>query len=298
MEHLLVTAIVTLSAVAVLAPVIRGTKKRTDDGSPCGGGCGGCNLGCDAKSKFAVAGLVVMLLVSPAAALDTVEPYDPGATDAEYYAGFGGIGKAAGDRELSNELVLGYGLMQGFAAYLGTCVAVDQQRFQGESSLCFGLIGTPVETDHVDVDLFLDVGAAGDGLGTLSLTPMAEINYDADPDMGTWGLYLRGGWSAYGEAAAVESVGQNRLVDFGVNPGAYYRITPRHELLIEYDRTIPVGNGRDGENPTQGWALGLNTEIAGALEVITQLHRDVPAAGEDATWSFTLGFIAGLPTGD
>ena len=300
MEHALVTVIVAVAAFAVMAPAIRGTRKSAKNDSPCGGGCGGCNLGCDLKSKLAITGAVLALLVTPAAALDTVEPYDAGATDAEYYLGYGGMGQAAADRELSNEIVLGYGLMDGFATYLGTCVAVDQQYFRGESSLCFGLIGTPLETDHVDVDLALDVGAAGDGLGTLSLSPMAEVNYDHDPEMGSWGLYLRGGYSAYGGSGdpALGSSSARRLVDFTVNPGAYLRLTERHELLVEYDRTMGVGDDRTADETVHGFAIGMNSLVTPSLELVTQLHRDVPRTGQDATWSFTLGFIAGLPTGN
>lgn len=295
MENAIVTLVVVLAALTIVGPVLRGKKRDADipSSSACGGGCKGCSFVCNTKTAVLVAlGLVV---ASPAVALDTVEHFDHGPTNAEYYLGYGGFGRTAAERELSNEIVLGIGLTDRLSTYLGSCVAVDQQQFAGETSLCFGLMATPFESDHFDLDLLFDVGAAGDGLGSLSLSPWIELNYDDDPDMGTWGLYLRSGFSAYGQGVdPLDGAALDRLVDFGLNPGAYYRITENHELLFEADLGYGMGSGRDASENVRGVAIGLNSMVSPSIELITQLHRDVPRNGDDPTWSMTLGFIATL----
>ena len=295
MENAIVSLVVVLSALTIIGPVLRGKKRPANDGatSSCGGGCKGCSFVCNTKTAVLVAlGLVV---ASPAAALDTVEHFDHGPTNAEYYLGYGGVGRAAAERELSNEFVLGIGLTDRLSTYLGSCVALDQLRFHGETSLCFGLLATPIESDHFDLDLLFDVGAGGDGLDALSLSPWVELNFDQDPEMSTWGLYLRSGFSAYGQGVdPVDGAALDRLVDFGLNPGAYYQLTEKHQLLFEADLSYGMGDDREESENARGLAVGLNSMVSPAIELITQLHRDLPRDGGDPTWSVTLGFIATL----
>ena len=235
---------------------------------------------------------------SPARALDTLETFDVGATNAEFYLGYAGMGAPGAHRELSNELVLGYGLTDRFSAYLGACVAVDQRHFNGATNLCFGLVATPIDRDHFDLDLALDIGASGNGLGTLSLAPMVELNYDHDPEMSTWGLYVRTGIVAYGqESAGLENADPlDRLVDMSLNPGAYLQLSERFQVLVEYESARGLGSDRDGEDPTHGLALGLNTMVTPAVELIASLHRDIPVGDESAKWGLSLGFVATLPS--
>lgn len=234
---------------------------------------------------------------TPARALDTLETFDVGATDAEFYLGYAGMGAPGAARELSHELVLGYGLTDRFSAYLGTCVAVAQTDFNGATSLCFGLAATTIDRDHFDLDLVLDVGASGSGLGTLSLAPMLEMNFDHDPEMATWGLYLRTGIVAYGqEPAELEDADQlERLVDLNLNPGAYLHLSERFEVLVEYETARGVGSDRAGEAPTRVVALGLNTLITPDVELIVSLHRDRPVSEDAAHWGLSVGFVATLP---
>ena len=51
-----------------------------------------------------------------------------------------------------------------------------------------GIFGTPVDSDHFDLDLFLDASFSPDEFG---LTPALELNFDLAPDLEVWGVYIR-----------------------------------------------------------------------------------------------------------
>lgn len=233
--------------------------------------------------------LAALLAAAPASALDTTEVFDPGPTNAELHMGYGGVGRAPTDRELSKELVFGYGLSNRASAYLATCLAVDQATFARETALCFGMLSTAVDTDHFDVDLMLDVEAAGNGLDALGLAPGIELNFDRDPGMSGWGLYVRSAFVSTHPGSGLE-----RLQDLVVNPGAYLRVSDRFEVLVEYDAVWGLGVGRDRTGDATGLAIGLNTFVSPAIELISQVHRTSPVESEQATWSVGLGLVATL----
>ena len=243
--------------------------------------------------------LFFLLPVGMARALDTTEPFDPGFFDAEAYWGYDGLGHTVDSREFSNELILGYGLtsrvsIQGGASFVG-----QDGYFAGEKSLSLGLFAAAIERDHFDLDLMLDFGATGEGFGDYSISPGIEVNYDRDPDMSSWGLYLRSGPSAFRQWEGVGGDTRRRrgLLDYGLNPGAYLRLSPRHELLVEYDLSLALGKGRSADETAQLMGLGFNMQISEALELVSQIQHTFPRGGEKAKFGIAVGFIATLPSG-
>lgn len=232
-------------------------------------------------------------------ALDTTEPFDAGLSDAEAYIGYDGLGRTQSPRELSNEFVLGYGLSDRLSIQGGVSFAAEESYFAGDKSLTVGLFATAVDRAHFDFDFMLDFGASGDGLGDLSIAPAIEANYDRDPGMNSWGLYLRTWMSAFRqwEDFGPDTRRRRGLLDYGVNPGAYLRLSPRHEILVEYDLSLALGDRREPDETAQVVGLGFNMQVSDGLELISQVQRDFPRGGRKQKFGVTVGFIATLPLG-
>jgi hypothetical protein len=113
-------------------------------------------------------------------------------------------------------------------------------------------------------------------------------------------LYLRTGASArrQWEELGPDARLRRGLVDYGVNPGAYLRLSPRHELLVEYDRSFALGDRRAPGETTQAVALGFNLQLSDAFELVSQIQRDSPRGGEKPRFGLIVGFIATLPSGE
>lgn len=209
------------------------------------------------------------------------------------------MGLARGQRELSHEFILGYGVGEWGSVYVGSNLTSDQQDFATDTDLLTGIMVTVLDGSHLDLDLMLDLGAPSHDLKALRWAPSIELNYDDDPDMASWGVYLRTGIEGRRERGEFEGDARSwhERSDFGVNPGAYLRLSERHELLIEYDQTIALGEGRAADENGSGIGLGFNLLLSDSVELISQIHRDFPRAGDRARLGLSVGFIATLPTG-
>jgi hypothetical protein len=259
--------------------------------------------------------LPVALLLSPrvASALDTVETFDKGATDAESYMGFDGIGRPATDRVLHGEIVVGYGIVDRFSAFLATGLEADQSFSQASPGLGFGIFGTPVETPHFDLDLIADLGASGPRLSELQVTPAMELNLDLDPDRRGLGLYLRAGVPIYGrtsedgapaedpeapadDAEAHTGDPDTPAVSVELNPGVYLGLGKRHELLLEFDAAFHRDPGT-GAGPVDvgGVGLGYNVTLSPRIELINQVYLDIPQRDEPVGVGVMVGFIGTIP---
>lgn len=242
---------------------------------------------------------LVTAVCSPAMAADTVETWDVGATDVEFYGGFDGLGPQDGERGLYGDILLGYGLAERFSAYLGTTLSASEHFTDGNADVYLGIFGTPLDTDHFDLDLFLDIGAGGDGFDEFTLTPSTELNFDLKPDVGLWGFYLRAGVPIYGrlEQADDGKPQHRRAAELQLNPGTYLTIAPRHQIFVEYDMALHPEAGED-EHAVDigGVTLGYNVVIADPIELITQIYIDIPQADEQASVGLMVGFIATLPS--
>lgn len=242
------------------------------------------------------ASLAALAFAPPAArATDTVETFDVGATDFEFYTSVEGLGLAAAeDRAFGGELVLGYGIVERLSAFLGTSLTGDGHLTGGAASPYVGVFGTPVDTDHVDFDLFLQVGLDGE---QLHIGPSLELNFDADPDQLSWGLYLRSGL----DIAGADEGGGSGFGDLAwameATVGAYWTVHEGHQILAELDTAIPL-HPRDESRPVDlgGVAIGYNVAVHDSIELVSQVWLDLPQEdGEPISAAFLVGFIASLP---
>jgi len=243
--------------------------------------------------------LAVALLDEPARAADTIETWDPAAVDLEFYTTAEGLGRPSAERAFVGEMVLGYGIIPGLSAYLTAALAADGTLGAGVVEPALGIFGTPLDTAAVDLDLLLDVSLSGD---LLHLAPGIELNFDADPDLLTWGLYLRGGLDVSNRTVAADpatgGAGPKGLAwGLAATAGAYWRPHADHQLLLELDAAFAL-NPATGERAAElgGLALGYNVGVHEAIELVTQVRVELPqAADESPSVALTAGFIATLP---
>ena len=239
-----------------------------------------------------------------AKAADTCETFDLGATDFEFYLGYDGIALEKYEGVVSGEVVLGYGFMDGFSGYLAAAGAANEYFTKGSSGLAFGIFGTVVDTDHFDLDLFLHGGFAADEFG---LTPALELNFDLEPDLALWGMYLRVEQALAGRDESTEDDPATADVDessaryvfassTGLTVGSYYTVAENHQLLLEYDMSF-AHNPTAGEDTMEigGVALGYNVMLTDSIEMINQVTFDIPRSGEDFAVGVSTGIIVTMP---
>jgi hypothetical protein len=250
-----------------------------------------------------------MVHASSLQAADTVETWAVGATDVDYYVGADGLRRSRVDRAVFTDIMFGYGLVERLSAYLGTTMEGNGYLSSGAPSLYTGLFGTVIDSRHVDVDLFIDMCASGAGMGDLAFTPAFELNVDADPNMATWGSYLRvavpligqsepGGSGEPGDpgGAGNDRLRHDTLVHVEPVLGAYWAPRPGHQLLIEVDAMMHAKPSPEERRVDLGGvALGYNLALSDAIELISQVHVDVPLGDESVDLGAMVGIIATLP---
>ncbi len=254
-----------------------------------------------------------LLLAGPVPAADTLETWDAGCADVEFAVTLDGMGQDAGERAYCGDMLLGWGVARRLSAYVALSLAGSGDLRDGTPSAGLGVFGTPLETDHVDLDLHLEFGADGPGLGRINLGPSLELNLDAAPDRASWGLYARAGLAlaeaADDEADATAKTGADpgattpvdadgRTVDRLLTVGTYLTLDPKRQLLLEYD-VIYHDEPEPGAPATEhgGLALGYNRLLGEQLELVSQVRWDVPQGGGDGALGMSLGVIATLPGG-
>ena len=137
---------------------------------------------------FSIA-ISILMFTAHVEAADTLEVFDPGATDLELQFCAGGFGSWAGKEAVGGQLVAGFGIADRVSIYSGAALQIDDDF----GSLCgrysLGVYGTPLETDHVDLDVIMGINGSK-GLGDLEFAPGFEINLDRHPEMLSFGLYV------------------------------------------------------------------------------------------------------------
>ncbi len=230
---------------------------------------------------------LVLVIASEARAADTWEGWDPGPSNAEVHAGYSGIGLPGGEHGPGMEYLQGFGLGHTLSTFLSATVqAVGATR----AGFAAGFFGTPVDTDHVDLDLILVLGQEWRRLEDLSAGAAFELNLDLAPDLSVWGVYLRGCIHMGGALeASVEAI-----------LGTYVTLRQRHQILLQADATFVLNpDARADAADVGGIALGYNVLVHDAVELVTELILDVPRAGEALSAGVMLGVILTLPgTGD
>lgn len=249
-----------------------------------------------ASSLFAVVG------VRPAFAADTIETWDVGATDLDFYLGVDGIGRPKHERETFADMMLGYGLIKRLSAYFGTTLQCNEYLGDGSGTIYMGMFGTLAETNHFDLDLFLDVRLGGDAFSELQVTPQVELNFDLDPQMRSWGVYLRAGIPIYGQKILASTnsgdLKYRTNIGFATTLGTYWTVSQGHQILLEYDMGIHPKPNTNSETETEigGVALGYNVRVHDSIELINQIHIDIPQEGEPVAAGIMIGMIATMPS--
>ena len=246
-----------------------------------------------------ITGLLITPRARPARAADTVETWAVGATDLDFYTGYDGLGKRRLDRLIFGTIMLGYGLVERLSAYVGQNLQGNDYFAEGTGTTTLGIYGTPVDTKHFDLDLFLGFSLGGKGYREPGLTPMVELNFDLDPNRLSWGMYLRSGFRIHGRNRSLDQDNPDyeTLHQLEVTVGTYYTIARRHQLLVEHDfvwRTKAAPGARTLE--IGGLAFGYNATLSERFELITQVTVDLPQPGERPSVNFMTGFIVTLPS--
>jgi hypothetical protein len=249
-------------------------------------------------------------------ALDTLEPFDIGVSDFEGYFSYLGAGKQEPDRGFNAEFLLGIGILNRLSGQIYGGGDSNENLTEATGSLGFGLFGTLVDTDHLDLDLGVNftignLGAGGEGpaghsQAEFTVEPCLEVNLDSDPDMNGYGLFLVVESTLGGQDNSYIPPGTptpEEIRAFRITPGTglllagYWRPAERHEILLGYDMSFNH-NARAGERVTDvgGISLGYNVILADPLELITEVYFDIPQDDENFGVDVMVGFIATLPS--
>jgi hypothetical protein len=241
--------------------------------------------------------LLVFGVTPSARAVDTLETYEPGGlTRFEAYLGYTGLGKRQSSRRLTASYLLGVGITDAFSAYHFGGGEFSTTLTEGEGTQGFGLLVTPLDTYHFDLDLVLDASAVGGD--RLVIAPGLELNVDAQPDMSSFGLFVRAyarvsGESSVGEDGAVEA---RRRLDFPAAIGAYNTFGEVHQVLVRYDATVIADPGPEQRDlEVGGLSVGYNLTLDERLELIHEVSLDVPEDDEEIGVGFSLGLVVRLP---
>lgn len=238
---------------------------------------------------------LLVCLASHVRAADTVEIWAAGEGNMEIYSFYDGMRNAPADQAVGGELVMGWGVAERVSVMLATALSANGTLTGGETGFDIAVFGTALDTDHMDVDLIWGLGAAGEGMSEIALTPGFELNLDREPGLESWGVYLRGGAEIYGLEAETDGGPDHSHLDLVFTVGSYYTLGADSQLLLEYDATLPDRDIPHAPDYNHGaLALGYNRMVNDCCELVTQLHLNLPDAEIDASLGVMAGFIAAI----
>jgi hypothetical protein len=221
------------------------------------------------KTKFFLV-LVVFLFSFNIYSRDTLETFDIGFTDFEYYHSTSNLSK---DKKVySNEVHFGIGITSMFSAHYG--VITEKSNDVVDLVNSFGFLLTPLNTEHFDIDVYLDLDS-----GYTTLIGF-EFNYDLKDDLALAGLYFR-----------PEIILNNGYNGYNLVFGSYYTFLEDMQLLLEFD----VNQPSEEDFNIGGITIGFNYSFLEKLELITEFNIDIPQNNEEVNYSLMLGFLATLP---
>ncbi len=242
------------------------------------------------RGRSGLAGLAVLLLLAvssaPALAVDSLELFDPGVSDFEFYLSLSGVGQD--ESAVGAETVLGIGITDCLSGQIFASGEANQYLEGAAAEFGFGIFGTPVDTDHLDLDTGLNVATGGGAHGDFALAPFIEINLDSDPEMLGYGAYLVVEEALSGSGATIMPVTALTL-------GAYYTVKDGHQFLAAFDVTFNHRNADERNTDVGSIALGYNSALTDNIELITEVSFDIPQDDDDFGAGFVIGFIAALP---
>lgn len=256
-----------------------------------------------------IAGIAMGLSATSSAwALDTVEPYGKGVGDVELYAGYEGVRRPASERKVAASSILGYGVLDALNAYAVLGVGADGRLANGEGALALGLVGTPLDTNHVDLDLGLEAGLSGVGLGDFALTPCLELNFDTHPERSGFGIFLTAATALTSRIYdttrrdGTTHTHHEIAAQTALSLGASYVFLERHELLAAWTSLVNA-NVACQENPARTeprWepgkaAIGYNVKISDEMEWIAEFSYEWPKRSVRGAFGGLTGFIVTIP---
>jgi hypothetical protein len=232
--------------------------------------------------------LAALAIPRIAAAADTMETPGEGNVDMEVYLQAGGLGLAAEEQIYGLCHLITWGVTERISPFVGIEEGTNPFIEHAEGGPLVGLLATPLDTDHVDLDLVVHFHLAGRSFLDVQTVPGFELNFDLRPDLALWGLYVAGCVPMGARA------GDGRRMDVAVElyAGTYVTLARIHQLLLETDIVIdPLPWGGDPVFDYGGVSVGYNVFVHEQLELITQLRVDVPTHGEQAAVDLMVGAI-------
>ena len=234
------------------------------------------------KLFFPVFLFASMMVSIQAYAGDTTELIDHGTLEIDPTLSLTNIHD--GKPGFSSELSLGYGVTD----FLTTSIAFTQSSAEALA-----------DSDLAVTDVMLDFSLEGLGAGPASyaVTPGLEFNFDLDPDMSSWGLYLRLGLPIHSEHIIDLKSDDESLktdLDLEFTLGTYLSFGDIHQILIEGGFTAANLAENLGERDVLDpfLSLGYNVQILDTFELTSELAFDIPK-NDDDDFSATLS-IGGI----
>lgn len=232
-------------------------------------------------------------------AVDTVETWDVGATDVDFYTAYDGLGLNRDQRTLASEITLGYGLIERLSAYLGAALNTDEAFTTGTGEVFLGLFGTPIDSEHIDLDFFLDFRLGGEGFSEFQIAPAVELNFDLAPDLQLWGMFINMSVPIYSQSftnAENEEVEQT-ATHVETIIGTYITIARRHQLLLDFQMALrPMAPNGEQQVEIGSLGIGYNVFVCDSIELISEVRLDIPQDDEELSVGFILGLIATVPS--
>ena len=237
--------------------------------------------------------LLSIAWVGRAHALDTLETYEPGGlTRFEAAVGVEGMGPRGTERGLCTAFLFGVGITDWFSAHYIGSGRSSEHLTNGQTVHGFGVIATPIDSYHFDLDLLADVGFVGTERAFVS--PGLELNIDAHPDQSSFGLFVQVGAHVMGRPPLPDGPLQPRRklsVPFAL--GSYVALADVHRLLLLMD-FLSIVDPRPEDRPLEVGALraGYNVAVHEQIELQHEVLLDLPQDGEDVAVGIWFGIQA------
>jgi hypothetical protein len=242
-------------------------------------------------SKFTI--IFLIFFTFPTYGADTIEPFDIGVTDYEFYMNLKNINNKKCKNRITGESVIGIGLTKRISTLVTYSIHTNEYFSSKKSDFSIGGFGNILNSKHVDLDLIFIAGSDG------SLNPALELNLDLKDDLKSAGLYFYGGELISGENftySGGKKMKSKRKYSLPGKIGAYYTISEKAQLLFEFNFEIKHFIGKDEKTfNTEGFAIGFNIKIHPTIEIINQAFIDIPQNNKKPKFSFMTGLIITIP---